>query len=217
VEVDLLGLIIEDQLEDDMEEYHHDKVTLKRTVRSPFDEDIDEKEDSDEDEGEDEIIANPPPDKKNVTLGLVTTTAKTTLKVSTSLPLTSTEKPSTAAPSTVDPQITTKSTREATTQAPTVGSSSTRNYELEDELDFVRKREKAKRTRTPPPNKGILELPEDYNNLVIPKEKVTHEVLRRTKTYYLKLPVFVFLNIRSVRDIDESMDVSLEIVASIFK
>lgn len=58
----------------------------------------------------------------------------------------------------------------------------------------------------PPPKKGELYLPKDYNNLVIPKLNLGRLIGIDS---YSAVPVLVFLNIRSVRDIDETMEVSL--------
>ncbi|ODM92443.1 hypothetical protein Ocin01_14245 [Orchesella cincta] len=55
----------------------------------------------------------------------------------------------------------------------------------------------------PPAKKGELYLPEDYNNLVIPKLNLGKLIGIDS---YSAVPVLVFLNIRSVRDIDESME-----------
>lgn len=63
-----------------------------------------------------------------------------------------------------------------------------------------------------PAKKGELYLPEDYNNLEIPK-------LDAGKLFGIKVsklspvPVLVFLNIRSVRDIDELSEVSKKTLA----
>lgn len=59
----------------------------------------------------------------------------------------------------------------------------------------------------PPPKKGELYLPEDYNNLVIPKLNLGKLI---GIDAYSAVPVLVFLNIRSVRDIDESLEVRVQ-------
>jgi len=179
-EGNLLGLI-----EDQVKENHDDKVNLKRMARSPFDEDIDEKEDSDEDDdvGEDETNVYPSSDTKTVTQ-----TSVTNLKVSTSLPLTST-----TAAFTVHPLMT--NTTDETTKLPTVGSNSVPKVNTSvSEAPLSTESSSAL-----PAKKGELELPSDYNKLVIPKLKDSND----------SILVWVFLNIRSVRDIDESLEVSL--------
>lgn len=60
-------------------------------------------------------------------------------------------------------------------------------------------------TPRPPAKKGELYLPEEYNNLVIPKLNLGKLIGIDS---YSAVPVLIFLNIRSVRDIDEEMEVS---------
>ncbi len=64
----------------------------------------------------------------------------------------------------------------------------------------------ASKPNKPPPKKGELYLPEDYNNLVIPKLNLGKLIGINA---YSAVPVLVFLNIRSVRDIDESLEVGV--------
>jgi hypothetical protein len=60
----------------------------------------------------------------------------------------------------------------------------------------------------PVAKKGELYLPEDYNNLEIPKLDVG-KFLGIKQDKLAPVPVLVFLNIRSIREIDETESVSI--------